>query len=88
MAIQVITKEDLNQFKLELLNDLKQIFKFQKQEPMKQWLKSYEVRDMLGISRGTLQNLRTKGTLSPVRIGGLMFYAYTDILKLMKPPQK
>jgi hypothetical protein len=39
MAIQVITKEDLNQFKLELLNELKQIFQSQKQEPIKQFVR-------------------------------------------------
>lgn len=84
MAVEIITKEDLQQFKLELLTDLKQIFKSQSSEPIKQWLKSYEVRKMLGISRGTLQNMRTNGTLTANKIGGLMFYSYDDISKLMK----
>ncbi|MBA3674768.1 MAG: helix-turn-helix domain-containing protein [Chitinophagaceae bacterium] len=88
MAIEIITKEDLQQFKQELLSDLKQIFKSQSSEPVKQWLKSYEVRKMLGISRGTLQNMRTNGTLTANKIGGLMFYSYDDISKLMQGPKK
>ena len=62
MAIDVITKDDLQQFKIELLSDLKNLLKGHSAEPQKQWLKSYEVRVMLGISRGTLQNLRINGT--------------------------
>ena len=88
MAVEIITKEDLQQFKRELLEELKQFFKTQSSEPVKQWLKSYEVRKMLGISRGTLQTMRTNGTLTATRIGGLMFYAYDDIVKLMQGPTK
>lgn len=88
MATEIITKEDLQQFKIELLSDLKQIFKANSSEPVKQWLKSYEVRKMLGISRGTLQNMRTNGTLTANKIGGLMFYSYDDISKLMQGHKK
>lgn len=85
MAIQVLTKEDLQQFKVELLTELKQIFNSQAQsgKPMKQWLKSYEVREIMSISRSTLQTLRSNGTLKATKIGGLMFYAADDISKLM-----
>jgi len=46
-------------------------------------LKSYEVRKLLGISPGTLQNLRLNETLPYTKIGGLMYYRYEDIRKLM-----
>jgi hypothetical protein len=36
----------------------------------KQWLKSVDVRKMLNISPGTLQNLRINGTLRYTKIGG------------------
>jgi hypothetical protein len=39
---------------------------------------------MLGISHGTLQNLRIKNILPHRKIGGLMYYKYQDILKLLK----
>ncbi len=88
MAATIITKEDLIEFKLELLNELRDIISpvcKPSTENGKQWLKSYEVKKMLGISPGTLQSMRLKGTISFTRVGGLIFYSYEDILKLMKP---
>lgn len=82
MVIDLITREDLNEFRNLLLNDLKQLIKPQTQQG-KQWLKSYEVRKMLNISAGTLQNLRINGTLAFTKIGGLMYYKYSDIEKVM-----
>lgn len=45
--------------------------------------KSYEVRKLLNISAGTLQNLRINGTLAYTKIGGLMYYKYSDIEKVL-----
>jgi hypothetical protein len=82
MAIEVITREDLNEFRSLLLEDLKEIIQ-SKSLPQKQWLKSNEVRKMLNISPGTLQNLRINGTLSYTKIGGIIYYAYADIEKVL-----
>ena len=89
MAVEIITKQDLAQFKTELLDDIKEIINSGEttQAPRK-WLKSYEVKKMLGISPGTLQNLRINGTLSYTKIGGLIFYSYDDIVKLMEGKKK
>jgi len=82
MVIDLITREDLNEFRNLLLNDLKQLIRPQSQQT-KQWLKSYEVRKLLNISAGTLQNLRINGTLAFTKIGGLMYYKYSDIEKVL-----
>jgi hypothetical protein len=87
MAVELITKDDLLKFKQDLFTELKQILQGHTSE-QKQWLKSYEVREMLGISRGTLQTLRTNGTLTATKIGGLMFYSYDDINKLLQGKKK
>jgi hypothetical protein len=73
----------LIKFKQEFFLELKQLLQGQNPD-QKQWLKSYEVRELLGISGGTLQNLRTNGTLTATKIGGLMFYSYDDISRLMQ----
>lgn len=80
---QIVTIEDLWEFKLELLNEFKKLLKEQNGQPAKKWLKSYEVRKLLGISPGTLQNLRVNGTLPFTKIGGVMFYDYQDIQKMI-----
>lgn len=82
MAVQIITIEDLNEFRNLLLNDLKEIIQSKPQQT-KQWLKSNEVRKLLNISPGTLQNLRINGTLSYTKIGGIMYYNHADIDKLL-----
>jgi hypothetical protein len=82
MTIETITHEDLQRFRLQLLEDIKAII--QPGEKAKEWLRSSEVRKLLGISHGTLQNLRIKGLLPYRKIEGLMFYKYEDIMKLLE----
>lgn len=84
MAIEVLTKDDLQSFRTELLQDLKQILSQNLPKKPKQWLKSQEVRRLLKISPGTLQNLRINGTLRFTKIGGLMYYSYEDIELLLE----
>ena len=83
MAQEIITLEDLQKLRLQLLEDLKGLLQ-QPTHSEKQWLKSSEVRKMLGISHGTLQNLRIKNILPYRKIGGLMFYKYDEIIKLLE----
>lgn len=82
-AIELITKEDLKEFKSELLTEIKQLMQ-PGQGQSKKWLKSNEVRKLLNVSPGTLQNLRINGTLNFTRIGSIMYYKLEDINKLME----
>jgi hypothetical protein len=83
MNVELITKEDLKQFKNELLTEMKHFMR-PGQGQSKEWLKSYEVRKLLNISPGTLQNLRVNGTLRYTKIGGLLYYKQEDITKLLE----
>jgi len=85
MNIDLVTKDDLERFKKELLEEIRRFAVYPQKagETSKTWLKSFEVRKLLGISAGTLQNLRVNGTLPYTKIGGLIYYKYEDILKLM-----
>jgi hypothetical protein len=92
MAVELITKEDLQVFRHQLLGDIKDILLTKPQE-QKQWLKSYEVKKLLKISPGTLQNLRINGTLTYTKIGSIIYYNSEDIDKLLdankiESPQK
>lgn len=82
MAIAIITKEDLQQFKVELLESIENLLQGKKTEE-KLWLRTSEVRKLLNISSGTLQNLRISGTLPYSKIGGSLFYNKKDIEKLL-----
>ena len=82
MEVCIITKEDLQKFKTELLEDIKNLFNIKVYE-QKLWLRSSEVKELLKISSGTLQNLRINGTLSYTRVGGTLYYNYKDIEKML-----
>ena len=77
---QNVTKKDLLNFGNLLLQEIKTVTEV---EQPAQWLKSFEVRKLLKISPGTLQNLRINGTLHYNRIGGIIYYKYDDIAKLL-----
>ncbi|WP_051049854.1 helix-turn-helix domain-containing protein [Nafulsella turpanensis] len=81
---QLITTEDLLAFKSELLSEIGRLFRQSSEEPVKKWFKSAEVRKLLGISPGTLQNLRVNGTLPFTKIGGVLFYDAEDIRKMLE----
>ena len=83
MPTEIITTDDLREFKIELLDDFKRLLKEHAGQPTKKWLKSPEVRKLLDISPGTLQNLRINGTLPFTKMGGLMYYDYEDIKKFL-----
>lgn len=82
MAISIITKEDLQQFKIELLESIKELLHGKTTE-QKLWLRTSEVKKLLTISSGTLQNLRINGTISYSKVGGTLYYSYKDIEKLL-----
>lgn len=83
MATTVLTTEDLQEFKMELLHEFKDLLKSQTTLQPKKWLRSTEVREMLDISPGTLQNLRINGTLPYTKIGGVIYYEYSEILGVL-----
>lgn len=85
MQVELITRDDFERFKKELLEEIRKHIPHPRKQGQekREWLKSYEVREMMGISPGTLQSLRVNGTIPYTKIGGLMYYRYLDIRKLM-----
>lgn len=84
MAATIITLEDLQNFKQELLTEIQKLLSQRQTTPARKWLKSNEVRRLLLVSPGTLQNLRVNGTLPFTKIGGVIFYDYDDIQKMIE----
>jgi hypothetical protein len=84
MATTIITLEDLQNFKQELLIEIQNLLSQRQTTPARKWLKSYEVRRLLTLSPGTLANLRVNGTLPYTKIGGLILYDYDDIQKMIE----
>ena len=83
MAIEIVTKEDLEEFRTRLLYDLGKMLSEFQPKPVRPWLKGAEVRKLLQISYGTLQSLRISGQLRSSKVGGCHYYRYEDIERMM-----
>lgn len=83
MPTSIITTDDLRDFKIELLDEIKKILIKQSGSGLKKYLKSSEVLDLLKISAGTLQNLRVNGTIPYTKMGSIIFYEADEIQKVM-----
>ena len=84
MAATIITLEDLQNFKQELLIEIQNLLSQRQTTPARKWLKSHDVRRLLALSPGTLANLRVNGTLPFTKIGGVIFYDYDDLQKMIE----
>ena len=82
MEVSIVTKQDLQQFKIELLESIEHLLQSKKTD-QKLWLRTSEVKALLNISSGTLQNLKINGTLSYSKIGGTLYFNYKDIENLL-----
>ncbi len=83
MPLELLTTEDLHQFKGEMILEFKKMLSRYESVDSKKLLKSREVRQLLRISVGTLQNLRRNETLRFTKVGGTIYYDYKDIERLV-----
>ncbi|MDR6941683.1 helix-turn-helix domain-containing protein [Mucilaginibacter pocheonensis] len=81
-GIEIATKQDLIEMEERLIREMRK--SNQSGEEPKRLLKSYQVKNLLKISPGTLQNLRVNGTLPFTRVGGIIYYKYEDIMKIFE----
>jgi hypothetical protein len=84
MEMDIITRADLDLFRMKLLADIKVLLSEAPSANKKPWLKGMEVRKLLGLSAGSLQNLRVSGKLKSSKVGGIHYYRYEDIEKMMR----
>ena len=83
MNIEVITKQDLIDLKAEILDGIRLMLNGAQGQTESKWLRSAQVRKMLAISPGTLQNLRIHGHLRHTKVGGTFFYNREDIDEML-----
>ena len=85
MAVEIVTKEDLQVLRLQLISDVRQILAgLPKPIEQNTWLKTKEVMKLLKMSATTLQTNRENGTVKYTKIGGTLYYDYEHIQKLLK----
>lgn len=83
MGMEIASKQDLIAFKNELLNEIKVLLSEKSKQPPSRWLRSVQVRRLLSISPGTLQQMRISGELKYTKVGGIHFYQESDIESML-----
>jgi hypothetical protein len=83
-ASQLITIDDLNEFRKQLLEELLAILKSLVPNTPKKWMKSHEVRRLLKISPGTLQTLKSDGILPFTKMRGAHYFDYEEIQQILE----
>lgn len=83
---QLVTVEDLLDFREALLNDLRKLIAASSIGKAKKWLKAAEVQALLRISAGKLQYLRDTGVIPFTKLGGVTYYDSEEIDEIMKRP--
>ncbi|MEM6895643.1 MAG: helix-turn-helix domain-containing protein [Bacteroidota bacterium] len=80
MPAAIITTEDLQTFREQLLEDIQKMLKANLEgvKP-KDWMRSTDVMDHLNISHATLQNLRNGQKIPSYKIEGLIYYDREEI---------
>lgn len=81
MNLEILTRDDIKNLKTELIEEIRRMI--QPQSESKEWLKSSDVMKLLNCSPGTLQNLRINGTLPFSKMGGTIYYSYSDVMKVL-----
>ncbi len=83
MPASIVTSDDLERLKVEMLNEIKEILIKYERITIDRWIKSGKVMDKLEISPGTLQNFRINRTIPFTKLGGIIYYDETKINEIM-----
>ena len=83
-ANQLVTIDDLLQIKKQIVEEILSALRIQLQTPQKKWMKTHEVRRLLKISPGTLQTLKNRGVINYTKVGGVHFFNYDEIQRLLE----
>ncbi len=84
MSVNIVTTEDLKDFKEQLLGDIQELLEKYGQVRLDKWIKSSKVMEKLEISPGTLQNLRDNGTIPYTKLEGTLYYDEEEIEGILR----
>jgi len=88
MGMEILTKEDLQIFKVQLVAEITELFvRFnsdKKSSALPEGLRTEHACALLDCSNGKLLSLRSAGKIRWRKIGGSLYYNQEDIRKLMK----
>ncbi len=85
MSVEIITKDDLQLFRNQLLSDIRDLFsQTTKTSNEVEGYKTSHVRKILGCSVNKLTSLRVSRNIRTKKIGGTIYYNKDDVRKLLE----
>lgn len=84
MEIDILTRKEFESLKTELINTIKETVEGKHATITKAWLRTSDIRKLLGISSSSIQNLRNSGKLKLSKVGGSIFYKAEDVNNLIE----
>ncbi|MGN6493415.1 MAG: helix-turn-helix domain-containing protein [Agriterribacter sp.] len=84
--MEIVTKNDLENFRLRLIADIEQLLKknIQKSEEKLEGYKTADARKILNCSANKLVSLRVARKIRSKKIGGTIYYNKADIKILLE----
>lgn len=79
----LLTKKDLIDFREALRDDMAEVIN-SRVSPAKEYLRNKDLESYLGLSASAIQNLRIKGILPFVKVSGVIYYKYADVIRMME----
>jgi len=86
MSVEIVTKEDLQLLRMQLLSDIKAILVAHSKgvhAPAGEGYKTKDVRKILGCSINKLVSLRVSRKVRWKKIGGTVYYNREDVRRLV-----
>lgn len=84
MAASIVTTEELEEFRIKLLTEIKELLMSNGRIGIDHWIKSGQVMSKLEISPETLQNFRINGTIPFSKLGGIIYYDEEKINEILE----
>ena len=78
----ILTVRHLLEFEVRLINKIKEITK--RNEQQKKWLRTSDLKKLLGLSSSSIQSLRISGILPYSKVNGTLYYDYDEVQALLQ----
>ncbi len=86
MGVDIVTREDLQAFRMQLLEDIKSLLQQGRETSLVnvEGYKTANVRKILGCSVNKLVSLRVARKIRTKKIGGTVYYNKEDVKRLVE----
>ena len=87
MNLELVTKQDLQALRMQLMSDIKMLLQAQNSQSSSQSIEGYKTKDVrriLGCSINKLVSLRTSRKIRWKKIGGTVYYNREDVRRLLE----